>query len=125
MQLPESDEDYLQQKGYQWELVAAKDGACLIIKGYPTSADIYDRATTDLMIRIPAQYNNAALDMFYVDPPLKLKTGGYPNRADSFEDHVQRRWQRFSRHFSTPWRAGTDGLPTLLTFVHRELQKKA
>lgn len=125
MQLLEEDEEYLRQKGFTWELVPAEKQAYLVIKGYPVAAEIYDRSSTDVMIRIPALYNNAALDMFYCEPPLKLKSGGYPDRADHFEDHIGRRWQRFSRHFPTPWRAGVDGLATLLTFVHRELQRKS
>lgn len=123
MQLPEGDEDYLKTKGYDFELIAAGSEACLVIKDYPVSAEIYNRASTNLMIRIPAQYNNAALDMFYCEPELRLKANNaYPEKADHFEKHVERNWQRFSRHFPTPWRAGIDGLSTLLTFVHRELQ---
>ena len=68
MRLPEDDEEYLRTKGYTWELVPEGDGACLILQGYPVSPELYDRAITDLMVRIPAQYNNAALDMFYCDP---------------------------------------------------------
>ena len=125
MQLPEEDEEYLRQKGYAWELIPVGSEGFLVLKNVAVSADVYDRSTTDVMIRIPAQYNNAALDMFYCEPPLKLKSGGYPDRADHFEDHIARHWQRFSRHFPVPWRPGVDGLPTLLTFVQRELSRKA
>jgi len=61
MQLPEDDEAYLRTKGYAWDLVPTGDGGCLILKGYAVSAALFDRASTDLMVRIPAQYNNAAL----------------------------------------------------------------
>lgn len=125
MRLPDDDEEYLRTKGFEWELVPNGDGACLVLKRYGVSEALYDRANTDLMVRIPAQYNNAALDMFYCDPPLKLRNGSYPQAADQFEEHAGRRWQRFSRHFQTPWRAGIDGLPTLLTFAHRELTRGA
>lgn len=125
MLLPEEDEDYLRQKGFTWELVPAGNEGCLVIRGYPVSPETYDQSWTDVMIRIPAQYNNAALDMFYCEPPLKLKAGGYPEAADHFETHIGRHWQRFSRHFPNPWRAGVDGIATLLTFVHRELQRKS
>lgn len=124
MRLPEDDEEYLRQKEFNWELIPVGEEGCLILKDYPTSDALYDRPATDVMIRIPAQYNNAALDMFYCNPPLKLKTGAYPQAADHFEDHIGRKWQRFSRHFPTPWRAGVDGLPTLLTFVQRELHPR-
>lgn len=125
MQLPEEDEEYLRQKGFDWELIPVGDEGCLILRNYPVSNALYDRPTTHVMIRIPAQYNNAALDMFYCEPHLKLSGGAYPQAADHFEDHIGRKWQRFSRHFPTPWRAGVDGVPTLLTFVQRELHPRA
>lgn len=125
MRLLEVDEDYLREKGLGWQLQAHGEGACLILPGYAVNAVLYDRDRTDLMIRIPGQYNNAGLDMFYVDPPLRLRAGGgYPPAAEVFEDFLNRRWQRFSRHLPTPWRAGVDALPSFLALVHRELQGK-
>lgn len=121
MHLPEDDEGYLTEKGMAFELIPDGDGCLLLLPGYVIDGEKYDRADTTLMVRIPAQYPNAKLDMFYADPPVKLRNGSYPDRADHFEDHVGRRWQRFSRHLPG-WRAGIDGLPTLLTFVHRELR---
>ena len=125
MRLPEGDENYLNNKGHAWELVPDGSGACLVFKDYVVSTERYDRSKTDLMIRIPAGYNNAGLDMFYVDPPLKLKnTNTYPKAAEVFETHAGRTWQRFSRHLPAAWRAGVDGLPMFLALVQRELQAK-
>jgi hypothetical protein len=78
------------------------------------------------MIRIPAQYNIAGLDMFYVSPELKLRsTGSYPEAASHFENHAGRNWQRFSRHLiTTPWRAGVDGLRVFMSLIQKELQAK-
>lgn len=121
MQLPEDDERYLTDKGVTFELIPDGGGCLLLLPKYPINAKTYDRDDTTLMVRIPAQYPNAKLDMFYADPPIKLQNGSYPDRADHFEDHGGRKWQRFSRHLPD-WRAGIDGLPTLLTFVHRELR---
>ena len=122
MELPEDDEQYLKEKQYHFDVQPDGDGGLLILRDYAVDGERYDPAMTHLMVRIPAQYPNANLDMFYADPPLKLKDGKYPERADHFEDHGGRRWQRFSRHLPG-WRAGIDGLPTLLTFAHRELRK--
>lgn len=125
MRLPESDENYLNIKGYKWRLIPDGNGACLVISDYGLSTVLFDRAQTDLMIRIPAQYNIAGLDMFYVAPEIKLKgTDAYPDRAGTFEDHCERCWQRFSRHLTTPWRAGVDGLPMFLALIQKELQAK-
>lgn len=125
MRLPEHDEEYLQQKGYAWDLLAdppaSPTGGLLIIHNYLLDAAVYDRETCDLMIRIPAGYNVAQLDMFYADPEIRLKAGGYPNRADQFETHGGRRWQRFSRHLAV-WRPGVDTVRTMLSFADRELK---
>ena len=127
MQLPEVDETYLRDKGHKWQLFPDGKGACLVLSDFAVAADLYDRDKTDLMIRIPAQYNIAGLDMFYVSPELKLSaTGSYPDRASHFETHIERRWQRFSRHLTTtPWRPGVDGLRMFMALIQKELQAKA
>ncbi|MEK6289216.1 MAG: E2/UBC family protein [Acidobacteriota bacterium] len=126
MQLPEDDETYLNSKGYAWRLLSDGNGACLVISNFAVSTALFDSAQTELMIRIPAQYNIAGLDMFYVAPEIKLRsTGEYPEAASTFEDHCGQRWQRFSRHLTTtPWRAGVDGLPMFLALIQKELQAK-
>ncbi len=125
MRLPESDENYLNSKDFKWRLVPDGNGACLVISDFAVSTVLFDRAQTNLMIRIPAQYNIAGLDMFYVAPEIKLINGTYPDRASTFETHCDERWQRFSRHLTTtPWRAGVDGLPMFLALIQKELQSR-
>src|SRR5258706_15997026 len=124
MNLPEADEAFLGGKGFDWSLAPDGDGGLLVIKNYAVSAGKYDRASADLMIRIPAQYNMAKLDMWYVDPPLRVKgTNQFPHQAATFEPHGGRNWQRFSRHLPDGiWRAGVDGLPMFFTFINAELK---
>jgi Prokaryotic E2 family E/Multiubiquitin len=122
--LPELDEEYLTTKGMRWSLPAA---GFLLLEGIALAADKYDRSTVDLLIRVPGGYPTAALDMFYVSPELKLKGGGFPPAAEVFEDHLGRRWQRFSRHMNSGaclWRPGVDSLKTFLALVFGELQGK-
>jgi hypothetical protein len=120
--LPKVDEGFLSEKGYCWEAVAQPDGMALILKEIVLAGAKYDRAATDVMIRVPAGYPLAGLDMFYVDPPLTLRGAGYPQGAEQFEEHLGRRWQRFSRHFPNAWRPGIDGLRGFLALVMGELQ---
>jgi hypothetical protein len=125
VQLLEEDEAYLKEKGYDYRLAADEEMGCLVITGYALAPGKYDRDTVDLLICIPKGYNDAKLDNYYVDPPVRLKASGqYPQNADYFEDHAGRKWQRFSRHLPQ-WRAGIDTLRNFLPFVHRELQNKA
>ncbi len=125
MRLPEDDEEYLNQKGYAWDLLpdtaTSPTGGLLIIHNYPLNGALYNRAACDLMIRIPATYNMAGLDMFYADPTVCLQNGTYPSRADQFETHGSRQWQRFSRHLAA-WRPGVDTIRTMLSFADRELK---
>jgi hypothetical protein len=122
--LPEDDDAFLRGKGYDWSLIPDGDGGLLVIKNYAVDADKYDRAATDLMIRIPAKYNLAKLDMWYVDPPLRVKgTNQFPQQAATFETHGGRSWQRFSRHLPDgAWRAGVDGLAVFFTFINAEFK---
>ncbi len=117
--LPEQDEKCLNEKGYRWTL---KAGGCLVLEGVSVSAERYDRQAVDLMIRIPPGYPMAALDMFYVRPELKLKSGGYPQAAEAFEEHCGQRWQRFSRHLQDKWQVGVDSVRTFLAVILAELQ---
>ena len=123
MQLPEDDARYLTDKGLNWHLEPDGAGAFLVLHNYPLDATRYDREATDIMLRIPPGYPLAALDMFYADPWVRLNSGAYPPQADVPCDACGRRWQRFSRHLTQPWRAGVDGLPGFLALVAGELQR--
>jgi hypothetical protein len=124
MNLPENDELFLEGKGFDWSLIPDGDGGFLIIKSFLVSGEKYDRDRADLMVRIPPKYNLAKLDMWYVDPPLRLKgSNQFPNAAATFETHAGRSWQRFSRHLPDGvWRAGVDGLPMFFTFINSDLR---
>jgi hypothetical protein len=121
VRLPDDDERYLTEKGFGWTLLSDNAGACLVLRNYPIDAGRYEIAQTDIMVRIPAQYPMAALDMFYADPAVKLRGAGYPQAAEAFEQHCGRNWQRFSRHLATPWRIGVDGIASFLAIIAREL----
>ena len=122
MKLLEEDDAYLNERGYTFELVPDGSGGCLIIKTYPLALGKYDRQSVDLMICIPPDYNDAKLDMYYVDPEIRLAaTGQHPEQASHFENHANRRWQRFSRHLPQ-WRPGIDTLRNYFPLINRELQ---
>ena len=124
MRLPEDDEAYLNEKGFTWELVPGGPGGYLILRNVPICAGKYDQDHTDLLIMIPGGYNQTQLDMFWTDPPLRLKNGEYPPAATLFESHLGRTWQRFSRHLAS-WRPGLDGLPMFLALIQGELQERS
>jgi len=130
--LPLRDEEYLNAKGLDWRLHEDREGYWLAISSVGFDIKQFDReaeqgkptrvdSSVELLIRIPSQYPQAKLDMFWVSPTLRIKdSAAYPNRADHFENHLGRKWQRFSRHLQS-WRAGIDGLPMYLSLITRVL----
>ena len=127
MQLPEDDEEFLKELGYDWQLHPDGDEAgFLVIEGFDVSGGGFSPGTSNLLVRIPAKYPLPKLDMWYCFPAIRLtSTGSYPDRADVFENFVGLTWQRFSRHLSDgSWKAGVDGLRTYFRFILKELQGK-
>ncbi len=124
MQLPAQDEAYLAERKYAWELQPdPRGGAFLVIKNFDVAGGGFTPGTTDLMIRIPAQYPMAPLDMWYCAPPIRIaKTGQYARASEVMESHMNRTWQRFSRHLNGTWKPGIDSIRSFFTFIQRELQ---
>jgi hypothetical protein len=122
MGLREDDERYLNEKGLQWSLTAGQGGEHhLVLSDLGLQPGKYNRLNTNLLILIPSGYDSTPLDMYYVEPWIKLANGTHPPAADVPYEALGRTWQRFSRHLPT-WRPGVDGIPTLLRFALRELQ---
>lgn len=123
MQLPTRDSNFLSERGYIWELTPEPAGAYLVVKGFAVSGGGFTPATTDLMIRIPAQYPMTPLDMWYCNPPIRVaSTGAFAQASEVIEHHLGRPWQRFSRHLNGLWQPGVDGLRSFFSLVQRELQ---
>jgi E2/UBC family protein E len=93
----------------------------LIIEDYPVPAG-YDQDKVGLLLRLPRQWPDGAVDMFWTEPTLRIaSTGQLPQATESSMDHDGRHWQRWSRHFPD-WRPGRDGLETLLIIVNNSLK---
>ncbi len=125
MQLPEDDQQFLNGHGYNWTVHPdGGQGGLLVIKGFDVSGGGFSPSATDLMIRIPAQYNMAQLDMWYCDPPIRIAaTGQFAAASEVTEQHLNRAWQRFSRHLiSGSWHPGVDNLRSFMPLIWRELQ---
>jgi|SRR4051794_18212571 hypothetical protein len=117
--LPELDLEYLDTKGYKYDLLRVGAEVRVIIRGYDLPP-AYSPNKTDLMLRLPSGYPQSNPDMFWTRPDVKLSGGAYPNRADYYDPGADG-WQRWSRH--SDWRPGIDNLRTKLASVRRELAR--
>ena len=75
--------------------------------------------TSDLLVKIPPTYPYAGLDMFWVQPEVRLANGTMPANS-SLETLLDRQWLRFSWHPAN-WRYGVDNLSTFLSFINERL----
>lgn len=117
--MPQADRRYVDEHSLSIEEIVDGQQKGVIIKKYPLPPDRFDASEADVLIVLPAGYPDAAPDMFFTDPWLKLKaTGAYPNRAATAFSFARRNWQRWSRHNST-WRGGQDGIQTMLRRIDR------
>lgn len=122
MPLLEPDEEYLRAKDYKFEIAEQERELHVIIHEFPLP-EAYSERHVDLLVRLPAGYPDAKLDMFWTSPRVTLTNGQMPHRANVMENHGGRSWQRWSRHWQNPWRPGIDGLDTFLIAVRSELTK--
>ncbi|MCL5962725.1 MAG: hypothetical protein M1358_26010 [Chloroflexi bacterium] len=110
----------LRQAGHDLKVTEA-DGLCyLIFDGYPLPKG-YNKSATRLLLKVPLSYPNGSIDMFWVDPDLRLASGGSQSNT-SEEMILGEKWLRFSWHPQN-WNPGTDNLKTFLEFVNRRLQQ--
>jgi len=123
MTLPPLLQQHIEQLRTQGYNIESKEGSeiCIIFKGYPVPTKIWDHDKVDLLIVTPPTYPNAKLDMFWVDPPITLKSGAQA-KAVSPEKKCERDWQRFSWHVNN-WNPAHDNLITYLNVVNDRLKR--
>jgi hypothetical protein len=120
------DEEYLSRTGLEYEVTSEDGLISLLIKRWPLPEG-YEPREVDLLIRLSPGFPDAQPDMYWCDPPVRsVRTGAYPQAADQFEEHIGRRWQRFSRHLpSGAWQPGSDSLESYVTLIRTELARTA
>lgn len=119
MNLPEEDITYLQSKGIDFEIIDRPNGLDIILKDYNIS-DNFTTDKVDVLVKVPAGYPMAQLDMFWVHPEVYVKsTGLKPPQADVMENIDNLNWQRFSRHYR--WET-TFTLATHINVINKSLR---
>jgi len=110
----------LKQKGFNIDTYVEGNEIYIIFSKYTIPAEIWNRDTTDLMVKTNFAYPQAKMDMFWVTPGLRLGNGKMPQNGDVHEHYLSKEWQRFSWHPSK-WTPGHDNLITFVEFVNHRL----
>lgn len=117
--IPEDDIEFLEGKGFDYDLVQSGKDIHLIIHHFPFGPYVPKEA--DLLVRLLAGYPQTAMDMFYTIPDVKLPSGAFPDRCNQHPVIGDKPWQQWSRHIT--WRSGIDNLRTFVMAVIAEINK--
>lgn len=111
--------EVLKSKGHVIETKCVDNQICIIFKNYKILSDIWDRSQVDLLVIAHPTYPNVKIDMFWVDPPLSLKSN---NSIEATQPDKQcgKTWQRFSWHVNE-WNPAHDNIMTYLLVVEHRL----
>ena len=121
---PLSDEDieYLNANFGCWKPLFGGGEYGIIIWNYPLPSSKYTPEKSDLMIIIPADYPVAGIDMFYFSDDI-VRTDGATIACLADENHFNRNWQRWSRHYK--WDPNSHNVIYHLSWVMDTLKNEA
>ena len=78
----------------------------------------------ELLVKLPPGFPDAAPDMFWVHPEIRMANGGVP-RATSIERLLGKNWQRFSWHLvGGTWKPGVSTLRDFLRCIYGRFLKQ-
>ena len=82
----------------------------------------YSQDRTQLLVKLPPGFPDAAPDMFWVNPHLNMQSGGIP-QGTSMESLLGQQWQRFSWHLKPgAWRPGVSTLRDFMRCVRSRFE---
>ncbi len=123
MSLPDSDAEYLTERGVVYEVASEAGMTCVVISKWPLPAG-FDHDASDLLILLSAGYPDVRPDMWWFDPPVRLADGRAITATEVVERHLGRSWQRWSRHFTDgQWQSGIDGLESYVALIRSDLER--
>ena len=123
MALPQSDVNYLNERGLAHQIASESGMTCVVILRWPLPSG-FDRNVSDLLIRLSPGYPDVPPDMWWFSPAVHLKNGQALPATSVVEVYLGRRWQRWSRHFNNgQWQSGVDGLESFLALIRQDLER--
>lgn len=108
-------------EGYLTELEGGM--TCVVLRGFRLGPG-FNLASTDLLLRLPPGFPDAAPDMFWCDPPVRRADGVPIAQSDLNEQYLGKQWQRFSRHLNPgEWRPGVDSIDSFIVLIRKTLNQ--
>ncbi len=121
----EADLKILTEQG--WSVSAQRDPQnsnriFVLFEKYPLPLGWNQKRETRLLLITDISYPNSKLDMFWVDPDLRLDGNRVPQAGGTIENYLDQQWQRFSWHVQK-WNPAVDNVITYLGTVDARLRQ--
>jgi hypothetical protein len=102
----------LVKRGVSVEAVEAGGQCYALQRGVSTLVPPWDRDAYDILVAVPAAYDAASLDAFYLGLPYKFKGATHPRVQGAIITLRDRQWQLVSWHYpdGKAWVRGLDDL---------------
>ena len=123
MDLPSADISYLSGLGVEFEIEIEGGVTCVVLRdwGLPPG---FNGSSSDLLLRLPAGYPDVAPDMWWFSPSVQTESGSSLPNTETYEHHLGRKWQRWSRHLQPgQWQSGIDGLESYIALIRHDLER--
>jgi hypothetical protein len=106
--------DQLAHQHVAVQRVEASGQAYVMVTGLEAPSPPWSDKRADILIAIPAAYDAAELDGFYVALPCGFNNAEHPRINGATIEVAQRKWRAVSWHYpeGKPWKRGQDSLET-------------
>jgi hypothetical protein len=104
--------------GISGEVVERGEQLFVVLHAVQLPKGVFAVEASDVLFVADRQYPLSAMDMFWTDIEVVRVDGTIPEGATEIEQHVERRWRRFSWHRNGGWNVG--GNPLLDHFAFME-----
>ena len=123
--LPPHDAEHLSDRAPDHSVTSEAGMICVVLPSFPLPPG-FDRLSADLLLRLSPGYPDVPPDMWWFNPPVRRTDGAEIAATQSYERHLGKEWQRWSRHLDpVQWRSGVDSLQSYLALVQKELRAAA
>ena len=123
--LPAPDAAFLAERSLEYATSLEGGVICIVLPEW-TLPPGYNVQKADLLVRLPAGYPDLPPDMWWFDPAVLRADGSQIRATEAIENHLGRRWQRWSRHLDPEqWCSGVDGIGSFFTLIREELLRCA
>ncbi len=123
MPLPAIDLAFLHDRGKPFQVIEEGGMTCVLFSEYGLPPGFTPESAA-LLLRLNPGYPDVPPDMWWFDPAVLRADGAVIPNADSYEQYLGRRWQRWSRHLNAgQWLPGRDSLESFMALLAKDLRK--